>query len=107
MARAVLYTGDIYPMLPATVTDSTGAVKDLTGFTSVVFALRVAFDTVNVFEKPGTIVAPASAGGVSYTLAAGDLNVVPGVYAGQWTLIDASGGAQHVDAGEFEVKEGF
>lgn len=108
MARSILYTGDQAPSLPATVTDANEVVIDLTGYTSVTFALRQAYDTANKFETAATFVNPRTAGGVRYDLAAGDLaTLVPGVYVGQWTLTDASSRPQHVDAGEFELRTGY
>lgn len=107
MARSVLYVGDQQPSLPATISDSTGAAVDLTGYTSVTFALRQAYDTVNKFEAAGVIVTP-STGSVRYDIGSSDLaSLVPGVYVGQWTLLDALAKPQHVDAGEFEVRSGF
>lgn len=108
MARSILYTGDQAPSLPAIVKDPTGAVVNLTGYTGVTFALRQAYDTVNKFETAAVIVAPNTNGTVRYDLGASDLtSLVPGVYVGQWTLSDGSSRPQHVDAGEFEVRQGY
>lgn len=80
---------------------------DLTGYASVSFAMRQAYDTANKWETAGVIVTP-SAGTVRYDLAAGDLaTLTPGVYVGQWTLVDSASKPQHVAAGEFEVRAGF
>ena len=107
MARAILYVADKQPSLPATIKDSSGTVVNLTGYTSVTFSLRQAYDTANKFSAAGVIVTP-SAGTVRYDLGASDLaNLTPGVYEGQWTLFDASSKPQHVDAGQFEVRKGF
>jgi hypothetical protein len=107
MARAILYVGDKQPSLPATIKDSTGAVVNLTGYTGVTFSMRQAYDTTNKFSAAGVIVTPAS-GTVRYDLGASDLaGLVPGVYLGQWTLSDGSSKPQHVDAGEFEIRNGF
>jgi hypothetical protein len=107
MSRSILYTGDQAPSLPAIVKDPAGGVVNLTGYTGVTFALRQAYDTVNKFETAAVIVAPNTNGTVRYDLGATDLNVVPGVYVGQWTLSDGSSRPQHVDAGEFEVRTGY
>ena len=107
MARSVLYVGDQQPSLPAIIKDPTGSAVNLTGYTGVLFALRQAYDTTNKFETAGVIVS-AAAGSVRYDLGASDLSgLTPGVYVGQWTLLDASSKPQHVDAGEFEVRTGF
>lgn len=108
MARGVLYTTDQLPTLPATVTDSSGDVMDLTPFTKVEFALRAAFDTTNSFKAVGDINSPATNGSVTYTLGSSDLaTVTPGIYVGQWILTESGGAKQHVDAGEFEVRTGY
>lgn len=107
MARAILYVGDKQPSLPATIKDSSGNVVNLTGYTGVNFTLRQAYDTTNKFSAAGVIVTPAS-GTVRYDLAANDLTgLTPGIYEGQWTLLDASAKPQHVDAGQFELRTGF
>jgi hypothetical protein len=108
MARSVLYMGDQQPSLPTTVKDGSGNTVNLTGYNSVLFALRQAYDTANKFEAAGVIVTP-SAGTIRYDLAANDLTtgIIPGVYDGQWTLLDASTKPQHVDAGQFLIKTGF
>lgn len=107
MARSVLYVGDQQPSLPAIIKDNAGNVINLTGYTSVTFAMREAYDTSNVWETVGVIVNAAS-GSVRYDLGASDLaTLVPGVYVGQWTLFDSGGKPQHVTAGEFEVRAGF
>jgi len=107
LARSVLYVGDQQPSLPAIIKDPSGSVVNLTGYTGVLFALRQAYDTTNKFETNGVIVTP-SAGAVRYDLGSSDLAaLVPGVYVGQWTLLDATSKPQHVDAGEFEVRTGF
>jgi NADP-dependent 3-hydroxy acid dehydrogenase YdfG len=108
VARAILYVGDQQPSLPTTVKDSAGNVVNLTGYTGVTFALRQAYDTANKFKAAGVIVT-AAAGTIRYDLGANDLTtgIVPGVYEGQWTLLDASSKPQHVDAGQFEIRKGF
>jgi len=107
MARSILYVGDQQPSLPATITDASGNVVNLTGYTSVLFALRQAYDTTNTFEAAGTIVTPAT-GSVRYSLGSSDLaGLSPGIYVGQWTLLDASSKPQHVDAGQFEVRTAY
>lgn len=108
MARSILYVGDRAPSLPAIVKTRSGAVVDLTGYIGVTFALRRAYDTVNVFETAGVIVAPTASGAVRYDLGVNDLvGLVPDVYVGQWTLSDGSSRPQHVAAGEFEVREAY
>jgi hypothetical protein len=108
MSRSILYTGDQAPSLPAIIKDPTGTVVNLTGYTGVTFALRQAYDTVNKFETAAVIVAPNTNGTVRYDLGVNDLaTLVPGVYVGQWTLTDGSSRPQHVDAGEFEVRQGY
>ena len=108
MARSILYVGDQQPSLPTTVKDASGNTVNLTGYTVVTFALRQAYDTTNKFKSSGVIVTP-SAGTIRYDLGTNDLTtgIVPGVYEGQWTLLDASSKPQHVDAGQFEVRKGF
>jgi hypothetical protein len=108
VARSILYVGDQQPSLPTTVKDASGNAVNLTGYTGVTFALRQAYDTANKFETAGVIVTP-SAGAIRYDLAANDLTtgITPGVYEGQWTLLDASSKPQHVDAGQFEIRTGF
>lgn len=108
MARSILYVTDQQPSLPTTVRDASQNVVNLTGYTGVTFALREAYDTANKFEASGVIVTPAS-GAIRYDLGANDLTtgIVPAVYEGQWTLLDASAKPQHVDAGQFEVRKGF
>lgn len=107
MARSILYVGDQQPSLPATIKDAAGNVVNLTGYTGVLFALRQAYDTANKFEANGVIVTP-STGAVRYDLGASDLTgLTPGVYVGQWTLLDATSKPQHVAAGEFEVRTGY
>lgn len=107
MARSILYVGDQQPSLPAIIKDAGGNVVNLTGYTGVLFALRQAFDTANKFETNGVIVTP-SAGSVRYDLGASDLSgLTPGVYVGQWTLLDATSKPQHVAAGEFEVRTAY
>jgi hypothetical protein len=108
VARSILYVGDQAPSLPATIKDGNNNIIDLTGYTSVTFAMRQAFDTTNKWETAAVFVAPRTAGTVRYDLGSSDLStLVPGVYVGQWTLFDASSRPQHVDAGEFEVRTGF
>ncbi len=109
MARSILFVGDQQPSLPTTVRNYfTGAVVDLTGYTSVQFAMRQAYDTTNKWKTAGVIVAPPTSGNVRYDLGASDLTgLVPGVYVGQWVLFDASSKPQHVPAGEFEVRVGY
>lgn len=103
MARSILYVGDQQPSLPTTVKDVNGNVVNLTGYTGVQFALRVAYDTVNTFKAAGVIVTPAT-GSIRYDLGASDLTgLTPGVYVGQWILSDATSKPQHVKAGEFEL----
>lgn len=107
MARSVLYVGDQQPSLPAIIKDAANNAVNLTGYTGVLFALRQAFDTTNKFETAAVIVTP-STGSVRYDLGASDLSgLVPGVYVGQWTLLDATSKPQHVAAGEFEVRAGY
>lgn len=107
MARAILYVGDQQPSLPTIVKDSLGSAVNLTGYTSVLFALRQAYDTANKFESAGVIVTPGT-GSIRYDLGTSDLTgLTPGVYVGQWTLLDATSKPQHVDAGEFELRVGF
>jgi hypothetical protein len=107
MARSILYVGDQAPSLPAIVKDGNQNVVNLTGYTSVTFAMRQAYDTANKWETVAVVVS-AAAGSVRYDLGAGDLaTLVPGVYVGQWTLFDASSRPQHVAAGEFEVRKGY
>lgn len=107
MARSVLFVGDQQPSLPAIVKDSAGNVINLTGYTSVTFAMRQAFDTANKWKTVGVIV-NAAAGSVRYDLGSSDLaTLVPGVYVGQWILADSGGKPQHVTAGEFEVRNGY
>jgi len=107
MARSILYVGDQQPSLPTTVKDASGNAVNLTGYTSVLFALRQAYDTTNKFENAGVIVTPAS-GAIRYDLGSNDLvGLTPGVYEAQWTLLDASSKPQHVDAGQFEVRVAF
>jgi NADP-dependent 3-hydroxy acid dehydrogenase YdfG len=110
LARSVLYTtttGDKQPSLPAIIKDAAGNVVNLTGYTSVSFALRQAYATANTFSAAGVIVTPAS-GTVRYDLGPTDLvSLVPGVYVGQWILFDATSKPQHVDAGEFEIRTGY
>lgn len=108
MARSVLYVGDQQPSLPAIIKDAAGNVVDLTGYTSVTFGMRQAYDTTNRWETAAVFVAPRTAGTVRYDLGSGDLaTLTPGVYVGQWTLFDASSKPQHVAAGEFEVRTGY
>lgn len=107
MSRNILYTGDQDPSLPAVVTNDSGAVIDLTGYTRVTFAMRQAYDTVNKWEAEALVINPPTSGAIRYDLASSDLDLVPGVYVGQWTLEDGSSRPQHVDAGEFEVRTGF
>lgn len=107
MARSILYVGDQDPAFTAVVTDASGVVINLTGYTGVTFALRQAYDSANKFKTAGTIVTPA-AGTVSYTLSPTDISTLtPGVYVGQWTLTDGASKPQHVDAGQFEVRAGY
>ena len=107
MARSILYVGDQDPSLPAVVKDSSGNVQNLTGYTSVSFALRQAYDTANKFKTTAVIVTP-STGSIRYDLGATDLtSLVPGVYEGQWVLFDAAAKPQHIDAGQFEIRPGF
>jgi hypothetical protein len=108
MARSVIYIGDQQPSFPTIVTDVNGNVVNLTGYSGVTFALRVAYEpTTNVFENAGTIVSP-TLGSIQYTLGSTDLSgLTAGVYAAQWTLLDASSKPQHVDAGEFELRVAF
>lgn len=110
MARSILYTsstGDKQPSLPAIVKDASGNAINLTGYTSVSFALRQAYASANTFSAAGVIVTPAS-GVVRYDLGPTDLvSLVPGVYVGQWILFDATSKPQHVAAGEFEVRTGY
>jgi hypothetical protein len=107
MSRNIIYTGDQDPSFPAVVTNRFGGVIDLTGYTSVTFALRQAYDTVNKWESAAVIVDPPESGVIQYDLGVSDLLVTPGVYVGQWTLLDGTSRPQHVDAGEFEVREGY
>ena len=108
MARNILYVGDQAPSLPAVIKDGSNNVIDLTGYLSVSFAMRQAYDSANKWETSAVFVAPRTAGTVRYDLAAGDLaTLTPGVYVGQWTLVDASSRPQHVAAGEFEVRAGY
>lgn len=107
MARAVLYVADKQPSLPTIVKDSLGAVVNLTGYTGVTFSFRQAYDSANKFSASGVIVS-AAAGSIRYDLGATDLaGLTPGVYVGQWTLLDATSKPQHVDAGQFEVRSGY
>jgi hypothetical protein len=107
VARSILYVGDQAPSLPAIIKDGSNNIVNLTGYTSVTFAMRQAFDTTNKWETAAVIVS-AAAGSVRYDLGASDLaTLVPGVYVGQWTLFDASSRPQHVAAGEFEVRKGY
>ena len=107
MARSILYVGDQDPSMPTQVRDSAGTILNLTGYLSVLFALRQAYDTANKFETAGVIVTP-STGSIRYDFATNDLaTLTPGVYVGQWTLFDAANKPQHVDAGEFELRVGF
>lgn len=107
MARSILYVGDAYPLLSATVTDTIGTVVDLTGYTAA-FTLRQAFATSDLaLGGTATILSPATSGKVQYAWAVGDLNgVAPGIYNGEWVLT-AGTSKLHVDAGEFEIRKGF
>lgn len=108
MSRSILYTGDRAPSLPAIIQDPAGNVVDLTGYASATFAMRQAYSTANKWETAAVIVAPPTSGAVRYDLGVNDLvGLTPGVYVGQWTLVDGSSRPQHVDAGEFEVREGY
>lgn len=108
MARNILYVGDQQPSLPTVVRDQAGNIINLTGYTSVQYALRQAYDTVNKFKASGVIVTPA-AGTIRYDLGTNDLTtgITPGVYEQEWVLFDASSKPQHVDAGQAEIRKAF
>lgn len=111
MADNVLFVGDVAPSLPAVVKDGSGNIIDLTPYTGggqklVQLAFRQEYDTTNKFKATAVVVS-AIAGTVRYDESAGDLAVTPGMYRGQWILINATGGTQHVPAGRFQLQKAF
>lgn len=103
MARNVLYISNKNPSLYATLTDGSGNIINLTGYT-VQFALRREFATVNLFKSAAVIVAP-TAGTVRYDFGTGDLAGAPGIYWGQWIATDSSSKPENIDAGYFELRK--
>lgn len=108
MARSVLYTNDALPQIQATITDDAGDPIDLTGYT-IQFAMRLWYDQANTLgPTTATIVGAPTLGTVQYTLTPTDLQgTVTGVYTAQWRVTDSSGNVMHVQAGEFEVRQGL
>ena len=104
MSRDVLYQNDTLQTITAPILHPDGTPQDLTGL-RVKFALRGEYDTINAFGPNDGIVSNTTTGEVSYQVSAGDLlALTPGVYRGQWILIDNNQASVHVDAGQFEVR---
>lgn len=108
MARSVLYINDALPQIQATLTDESGNPIDLTGYT-VQFAMRLWYDAANTLgPNAAQIIGDPTLGTVQYVLNSTDLQgAVTGVYAAQWRVTDSSGNIMHVQAGEFEVRQGL
>lgn len=115
-----LYVGDQNPTLgPVPLLRKDGSAVDLTGFTSMKFALRGEYDTADLFTPAAApMLAPNVSGvfdgagqpcwGVRYVWGTNDLaGAATGIYLGQWIGADGSSRSQHYSAGRFMLVKGF
>lgn len=90
MVDFTIKTGNVLPLLTATLKDDAGVAADLTN-ASVAFRMRnLTDDTVKVNSASAAVVGTPTAGNVAYTWQAGDTDT-PGIYRGEW-LVTFSGG---------------
>ena len=80
-----LKAGDTLPAATGTLADTTGAPVDLTAATSVRFRMRSALGGAVVVDAQALVVDP-DAGTVRYAWQAGDTDLEPGVYLGEWLV---------------------
>ena len=104
MSRDILYQNDTLQTITAPILHPDGSPQDLTGL-RVKFALRGEYDAANLFGPNDGSVTNNTTGEVAYQVSSADLlGASPGVYRGQWILIDNNQNSVHVDAGQFEVR---
>lgn len=91
MADFTIKRGDTFPVLSQTIRDATGSAVDLTGAT-VTFTMRATSAIAPTVNATATVVAPATAGQVTYTWTATD-SATPGTYMAEFHVV-LSGGAK-------------
>lgn len=87
---------DTAPTIFGALTNTDGTPMDLTDATEVRFQMRPVGTFAYTVDGEADIVAPATAGSVSYDWSAGDLGA-PGEYAARWQITWSDGTIQHTE----------
>lgn len=91
MYSVTLKRGDIEPDVEITVTDENGAAVDLTGATITFSMANSRLPGVAVLDdRPGELV-DAPNGKIAYRWTAGETDIEPGTYEGEFTIDPTAG----------------